>query len=1103
MRTHLLKSISVNCIFAIGYFIFAKLGLFVSIPINHASPIWPAAGIALAAVLVFSYQVLPGIFLGSFLAEISNLAVFTAVDLQVQGFIAGGVTLQAALGALLINSRIGRNNLLVEDRAIIYFFLLTIISCITSATVSCITLWVFDLLHPTDFLHSWSIWWIGDAIGAMIFTPIILTFIGEQQEVWLARRKFILLPMLLSFGFVSTIFYYAHQQENARIHAVFERQVELLHNTIQKRLDNHIAVNTALKALYDSSDYVSRQDFLHFTELVNKTTTEVLLEWLPKITQDQRKAWETVQQQSISEISQSGKLILAPLHPIYYPITYCYPSIAKPTYLGFDHQSIAPLKQLMSSVIDQGISLASPAIQLFPQHNTTPSLSTVVYAPIYEKHHLLTSVSERQQALVGLVASIFSVEDVIAQILAWPSIKELPLLLRISDDQQILFSNFTASAPPSPLSKTLTIEFLGRRWQFDYAPSKIFILQQHDTNTLLLIWGFLLSALCCLGSLVLTGRTTQTELKISKRTQELTLTNAALNQEINKRQVQESQLRIAATTFESHEGIVVTDAHATILRVNSAFTKITGFSPEDVIGQKLIKLSLSLHNATFFRSIYHALLKRNQWQGEIKSQRKNGEIFPEWLTITGVRDESSKLTNFVAIFADISYQKAAEKEIHDLAFYDPLTNLPNRRLLLDRLNQEIAAAKRLKLFGALIFMDLDHFKKINDSLGHQIGDELLMQVANRLKSIIREEDTACRLGGDEFIIMVSGRYQKLQYSRDHAILLAEKIRRHINQPFTIAGHTHHFTSSMGITLYPEDDRIKPEIIIQQADTAMYRAKDAGRNGISFYHPDMQEAADKRLMLEQEMRNALNHAQFELHYQPQVDANGKIVSAEALIRWQHPEKGMISPAEFIPVAEDTQLILPIGNWVLHQACQQIKLWDKAGIRVEHIAINVSSKQFRQPNFIEQVQEALNQAGIVSERLVIELTEGSVIQNIDDTIDKMRQLRDLGVKISIDDFGTGYSSLSYLKKLPLSQLKIDQSFVRDITLDPNDAVIVETIINMAQNLGLNVIAEGVENQEQIQFLLHKGCVFFQGYFFSRPLTAELFKLKHVSNALHSGD
>lgn len=1103
MGANLRKAIFANCLFAISYFVFAKMGLIVSIPINHASPIWPAAGIALAAVLVYRYSVLPGIFLGSLFAEVSNLTSFAAIDLLIQGITALGVTLQAAFGAWLINSKIGNNNLLVDDRAISFFFLLTIISCITSATISAGTLWTLGILNSADFLQSWGIWWIGDAIGSMIFTPMILTCIAEHQNVWLARRKYILFPMLLSFGFVSTIFYYDHQQENQRIHNMFERQVELLHHSIQKRLDNHIAVNTALKAFYDSSDYVSRQDFLHFTEAVNQSTAEVVLEWLPKITQDQRKAWETVQQHAISELKPSGELIPAPPHALYYPITYCYPSLTNSAQLGLDHQSIAPLKQLMIRVIDEGKSLASPGIPLLPMHHSTPTLSTVMYAPIYEKHHLLTSVTDRQQALVGLVVSIFSVEEVIKQILDWSSFKELPLLLSITDDQQILFSNLPASGVSSSLSKTLTIEFSGRFWQVLYVPSNTFMLQQQDVNTLLLMWGFLLSALCCLGSLVLTGRATQTEFKISDRTQELTLTNQALSQEINKRQVQESQLRIAATTFESHEGIVVTDAKASILRVNSAFTKITGFSAEEIIGQKLITLSLPLHNASFFRNIYRALVKRNQWQGEIKSQRKNGEIFPEWLTITGVRDEFNKLTNFVAIFADISYQKAAEKEIHDLAFYDPLTNLPNRRLLLDRLHQEIAAAKRLKLFGALIFMDLDHFKKINDSLGHQVGDELLIQVAARLKSIIREEDTACRLGGDEFIIMVSGRYQKLQYSRDHAILLAEKIRRHINQPFTIAGNTHHFTSSMGITLYPEDDKVKPEIIIQQADTAMYRAKDAGRNGISFYHPDMQEAADKRLMLEQEMRNALNQAQFDLHYQPQVNAKGEIVSAEALIRWQHPEKGMISPAEFIPVAEDTQLILPIGNWVLRQTCQQIKQWDLAGIRVEHVAINVSSRQFRQPNFIEQVQEALNHAGILAERLVIELTEGSVIQNIDDTIDKMRQLRDLGVRISIDDFGTGYSSLSYLKKLPLSQLKIDQSFVRDITLDPNDAVIVETIINMAQNLGLNVIAEGVENQEQIQFLLEKGCVFFQGYFFSRPLPAELFKLKYASNSLHTGD
>jgi diguanylate cyclase (GGDEF)-like protein/PAS domain S-box-containing protein len=546
---------------------------------------------------------------------------------------------------------------------------------------------------------------------------------------------------------------------------------------------------------------------------------------------------------------------------------------------------------------------------------------------------------------------------------------------------------------------------------------------------------------------------------------------------------------VSAATFESHEAIVVTDPDGNILRVNKAFTEITGYSAEEAIGQNPRILSSGYHDDAFYQQMYKQLYKNNQWKGEIWNRRKNGVVFPELLTVTGVRDEQDKLIHYVAIFSDVSDKKAAEQEIHNLAFFDPLTNLPNRRLLLDRLQHEIAAAKRQSKYGALFFLDLDHFKTLNDSRGHQVGDELLIQVAQRLQSIIRNEDTASRLGGDEFIIMVPGRFMDLQQATDHAAMLAEKILLAINQPFIVQGSEHHFSTSIGVTLYPETAD-EPEDVIQQADTAMYRAKERGRNDISFFQPSMQEAADRRLTLEKEMRLALQEKQFVLHYQAQFNKQQQVVSAEALIRWIHPEKGMVSPAEFIPLAEATQLILPIGAWVLHETCNQIKAWDEQGHRIDHVAVNVSSRQFRQSGFVQQVRQALMDAGISAKRLVVELTEGCVIEDIDDTIAKMQALQAMGVRISIDDFGVGYSSLSYLKSLPLSQLKIDQSFVRHCD-DASAAVIVETIIMMANSLGLNVIAEGVENQAQVDFLTAKGCFFYQGFYFARPVAAANFK------------
>ncbi len=556
------------------------------------------------------------------------------------------------------------------------------------------------------------------------------------------------------------------------------------------------------------------------------------------------------------------------------------------------------------------------------------------------------------------------------------------------------------------------------------------------------------------------------------------------------------KLRIAATAFQSHEAILVTNLQGTILRVNQAFTEITGYEASEVIGKNPKLLSSGRQSPEFYQQMYETLGNNGKWQGEIWNRRKSGEIYPEWLTITEVKNEQKQASHYVAIFSDITEKKRAEKQIRDLAFYDPLTGLPNRRLLLDRLEQEINAAKRNKNFGTVVFMDLDKFKILNDSLGHHIGDELLIQVAGRIKSCIREKDTACRLGGDEFVVLISNQAEDVKQAAKQAAIVAEKIRTAINTPFLLGNSEQSFSTSIGISLFPETTD-KANAILQQADTAMYRSKETGRNAINFFRPSMQEAANNRLQFEKELRNAVSNQEFQLLYQPQVDENGDVVSIEALIRWQHPEKGTISPLDFIAIAEDTNLIFAIGEWVLNTACQQMKDWERRGIIIDHIAVNVSAKQFHQPEFIGQVACALNASGLSAKRLMLELTEGVVIENISDTIAKMLTLTEMGISISIDDFGTGYSSLSYLKQLPLTQLKIDRSFVKDIATDPNDAVIVETIIEMAHNLGLSVVAEGVENEEQVSFLKQKSCSHFQGYYFDRPVpAAEIEKMFNLS-------
>jgi len=561
--------------------------------------------------------------------------------------------------------------------------------------------------------------------------------------------------------------------------------------------------------------------------------------------------------------------------------------------------------------------------------------------------------------------------------------------------------------------------------------------------------------------------------------------------DITDRKHDEHQLRIAATAFESHEGIMITDANAIILKVNQSFTRITGYTAEEVIGNNPRILSSDRHDKVFYEAMWDHLRKEGKWEGEIWSRRKDGVVYPERLSITAVRDENGCLTNYVGNLSDITISKAAEKEIELLAFYDPLTGLPNRRLLISRLNQAFITSTRSEKCIALLFLDLDNFKIINDTLGHRIGDLLLQEVAARILCQVREEDTVARLGGDEFVVMLEHLSEQALEAAEQSQFLANKILTAISQVYILDSHQYHCTSSIGINLFT-GQQIEVDRFMQQADIAMYQAKNDGRNTLRFYDQKMQDTITFRASLERELRVAIDREQLQLYYQVQVDGFGHPYGAEVLIRWIHPERGLISPAQFIPLAEENNLILPIGKWVLEKACAQIKTWEQNALTSSlSLSVNVSAKQFRQVNFVEQVQTIVQGHGINTSKLKLELTESMLVDNVEDTITIMNKLNGMGVRFELDDFGTGYSSLQYLKNLPLYQLKIDQSFVHDIASNSNDHAIVCTIIAMAKSLELEVIAEGVETEDQRQHLFNKGCKYYQGYLFGKPMPIDEFE------------
>ncbi|MGZ8984554.1 MAG: putative bifunctional diguanylate cyclase/phosphodiesterase [Methylotenera sp.] len=553
----------------------------------------------------------------------------------------------------------------------------------------------------------------------------------------------------------------------------------------------------------------------------------------------------------------------------------------------------------------------------------------------------------------------------------------------------------------------------------------------------------------------------------------------------------EADLRIAATAFESQESLMITDANSVILRVNQAFTENTGYTAEEAVGQTPRLFKSGRHNADFYRAMWETLQRTGIWQGEVWDQRKNGEVFPKWLTISAVKGNNGVVTHYVGSHIDITERKVAEDAIKNLAFYDTLTHLPNRRLLFDRLRQALASSARSGREGALLFIDLDDFKTLNDTHGHDVGDLLLQQVAERLTANLREGDTVARLGGDEFVVMLENLSKQSIKAAAQTKAIGDKILAALNRPYQIDANEHHSTPSIGATLF-NDHQSGIEELLKQADIAMYQAKKAGRNALRFFDPQMQVAINARVSLEGELRKALEQHQFQLYYQIQVDGSHRPLGAEALIRWLHPERGLVPPIQFIPLAEETGLILPIGQWVLGTACAQLKVWQQDALTLDLIlSVNVSAKQFRQTDFVAQVQAAVQRHAINPMRLKLELTESMLLERIDDTIATMNALKEIGIRFSLDDFGTGYSSLQYLKRLPLYQLKIDQSFVRDIAIDNSDQVIVRTIIAMAHSLELDVIAEGVETEEQRQLLLNQDCTHFQGYLFSRPVPIAQFE------------
>ncbi len=1191
-----------NLYVAIAYFTLGYIGSLFTIAPSHASPIWPAAGLALAAALVCGRSIFFGLFIGVLSTQIYSFLDFSTPESTLPSLITGilstlGSCAQAFFGAYLIHRYIGKQDELFEEKKIILFFLLgAFIACVIAPTVGISTIYLLGIISFEAIPFGWVTWWIGDIIGIIIFTPIILSFIAKPKMQWKERRKLVSIPLLVVFLLVVGIFKYTEKIETARIRSVFEKQVTTLHSALTKTLLRQVEINHTLKAFFDSSQFVSQDEFSMMTRpLLKKDPSIQALEWIKSVSDSERSDYEkNTGQQIIRKLNNERKPIRATQRSEYFPITYVEPINGNEPALGFDVASNPLAQKAIIQALESGLTTLTEPLQLIQdQENKT---GFVIYTPVFNINLPSNNSVERKNALQGFIASVFRLEDKINTV--YKNLPDIQLLVHIASP---LHSNIYSNHPSPEAGNTnllslqfsSQINFANKPWTLNYLPSIDFY---HNQMTWVLWWivlgGFMITSLTSICLLILTGRTLRTEKLVVERTQELSksekhfhtifngaplgvavldsltthiidanpafskitgrsidqlksLSLAEIKLAINVQEEQDkiSQLhngqitefktqklylrpdgnnrwinmiiapmliensttaqylcmaediteikqaedrqKLSAKVFnDTKEGITITDRNGNIMNVNPAFSKITGYTLEEVVGKNPSILSSGKQKADFYSKMWQTINECGHWQGEVWNRSKNGSLYAELLSISPIIDDDGSVTHYVGIFSDITHMKKQQETLQKIAHYDALTQLPNRILLIDRFSQALSHTNREKNQLAVCFLDLDNFKPINDLYGHKTGDRLLIEVAKRIKQLIRNEDTVSRQGGDEFVLLLRD-----IDSFPHCEDMLKRIIKSLAKPYLIDNKPLTVSASIGVTLYPTDNS-DLDTLMRHADQAMYQAKTAGRNRYHLFNTEQEQIETLKSLQLKEIQQALTKNQLRLFYQPKVNmATGEIFGAEALIRWQHPEKGLVPPIQFLPIIEQSQLEIEIGNWVIKQALKQLDEWQKQGIRLE-ISVNISSYHLQHPSFCADLANALSfYPGVFSKNLQLEILESSALSDLHAITGVIKTcMHSLGVKIALDDFGTGYSSLTHLRNLPVQTIKIDQTFVRDMLDDPSDYTIIAGVIGLAESFNREIIAEGVETVEHGQMLIIMGCVNAQGYGIAKPMPAD---------------
>ena len=921
-----------------------------------------------------------------------------------------------------------------------------------------------------------------------------------------------LLALLLGVLISALLFTAVRRLEHDKVDIDFQQQAKVRVAAIQNGLDSSIDVLRDVNQLFVAFDDVSRDQFHSFTKPLLASNPYIqALNFHRYVSAQERPEYEAAMRMqfpgfTIGDISKGAPFPTSD-RARYRVVDYIEPMEGNEAALGIDADSYTFQDAAMQKTIDTGEPAATGLLRLTQERGTQKGF--IVLMPVYRFGMPLTDVAARRLAIIGDTAAVFRGGDMIAKSLSADSfmlVSDAKLNLNISVFASEKEKNkdtlvFHQGAPVQLIESSLGLpnwllynqpepyqhvfDVAGKPWHMVVSMPPAWFMREGSTAFLAFIAGLLFSLGGAVYLQTVVDRSRRIQLLVDERTAQLRSVNEDLSADIAARKRAEQELQLRERAIEaSANSIIITSAgpHYLIEYVNPAFEKITGYSAEEAMGMNLCFLWNDDVDQPGIEEIRTTAKEEREGHAVLRNYRKDGTLFWSDLYIAPVKDDNGIVSHFIVVQYDITATKRYESELEFQTNRDALTGLANRGLLRDRLSQAVSYAHRYEHPIWVLFVDLDRFKFVNDTLGHHAGDILLTAVSSRLQTAVRDTDTVARMGGDEFVLILPERTDAGLSTH-----IVQRIMEAIGQPLTIEGHEFFVSCSIGVAVYPADGDT-PEQLIKHADIAMYRAKETGRNNFQFYTPAMNERALERLHIEGDLRNALEREEFMLHYQPQVDLRtGEIVGVEALIRWQHPELGMVPPVRFIGLAEENGLIVPIGAWVIRTACLQNKAWQLSGFGHLRMAVNLSARQFAQEDLVESISTSLRQAGLAPEYLEIELTESLVMADVDRAIGILRELNALGVKLSIDDFGTGYSSLSYLKRFPIDVLKIDRSFVNDITIDSDDAAIVSSIVSLAHSLRLQVIAEGVETEAQLNYLREHDCDQIQGYFFSRPVTA----------------